>query len=514
MLMSKSGQDSRTAGLKSFRDTLAWLGDDVHVIKAPVDPLIEAATIAKRFDDSKVLVAENVARYPNARLTTFLYGSKERTARIFGVDRYEDAKFKVLDAYRNPIAPREVAAVDAPCQEVVISGDEIGDIHNILPVTTHTPGDGARVFGSGVHFFGPPWVPQNGTQFAFYRMAFQNGGSLASINMTPGGHGDNICRQHRGKKIPCTVNICPPPAIELMGTSIFNGAVFPGFTNEIGMAGALQGFPVDIVKAKTVDAYSIAQSEWVIEGYVLEGERVWETPEAAASGQQGETDLHPEWTRFMGKAYRTPRAFQATAITCRRDKPYFGIPVLGAIWYAPPFIAASVYELCNRLAPGFVQDVAVWTGLTTFGGMIVKVKKQRRSDEGLQRNILTAIMGTHRGLRLCVVVDEDIDIWQPEDVIWAIESRVSPRRDVIVFNENSRGQAYQPSDQMMGGVVVSDGGLGIDATVPLDQKELFARARYPVEALDLSRWFTEAEVRDLQSRQDPYFKFLGQTGYV
>ena len=60
------------------------------------------------------------------------------------------------------------------------------------------------------------------------------------------------------------------------------------------MAGALQDSAIDLVKAKTVDAYAVAQSEWVMEGYVIEGERVWETDQAEQLGRQGEAPLHPE----------------------------------------------------------------------------------------------------------------------------------------------------------------------------------------------------------------------------
>jgi 4-hydroxy-3-polyprenylbenzoate decarboxylase len=241
---------------------------------------------------------------------------------------------------------------------------------------------------------------------------------------------------------------------------------------------------------------------------------VWETDEGERIGKQGVAPLHPEWARFMGRAYRTPRAFELTAITHRGDKPIYYTPMLGSIWYQVPYVCASIYELCERMAPGFVQDVAIWTGLTIWGGVVVQVKKQRRSDEGLQRNIMGAIMTTHRGLRMCVVVDEDIDIWEPEDVMWAMESRVSPRRDIVIFGEYSRGQAYQPSEFKTGQISVSDGGVGIDATVPIDQKEHFQRARYPVDKMDFSKWFSAAEMADLRSRQESYFRYLGLTGFA
>ena len=504
---------SREEALVNLRSTLDWLGNEVHHIEHPVDPVLEMTAITKSFDGSKVLIADNVAGYPDARMYSNLYATPERTARLFGVEAYKDIKQAILTAYQNPIPPSYVDC-DAPCHEVVVEAGDIDRVTDILPIVLHTEEDGGRIFGSGCHLLGPPWVPGNGTQISMYRMAFRDGQRYASINMVPGGGGDVVCSRHKGKKIPCTVNCGPPVGAELMAVGTLNPVIFPGQTDKIGMAGALQGSAIELVKAKTVDAYAIAQSEWVLEGYVVEGERVWETDEAERLGRQGEAKLHPEWARYMGRAYRTPRAFELTAITRRADRPLYYTPHFGAIWYTIPFVCASIYEMCERMAPGFVQDVAGWTGLTTWGGIVIQVKKQRRSDEGMQRNVMGAVMTVHRGLRLCVVVDEDIDIWEPEDVMWAIESRVSPRRDVVVYNEYARGQAFQPSELKTGQISVADGGMGIDATVPLDQREQFERARYPVADVDLSRWFSEEQMAELRRDQDRYFKFLARTGYA
>ena len=96
--------------------------------------------------------------------------------------------------------------------------------------------------------------------------------------------------------------------------------------------------------------------------------------------------------------------------------------------------------------------------------------------------------------------------------VYAIESRASPGRDYVVFNEYSRGQAFQPSEHKIGQISVSDGGMGIDATKPLGET-LFERAHYPVEKMDFSRWFSEAEIKELKALQDPYFRWLGEKGY-
>ena len=513
--LKKVGTDkTREEALVNLRSTLEWLGEDVHTIENEVDPIVEMCTITKAFDNSKVLLANNIKGFPGVRMISNLYSTKERVCRLHGLEEFRDLKFNVLSAMENPIAPNIVAEKDAPVQQVFIPRSEFDNPYNIMPIAQHTFIDGGRLFGAGVHFFmGEEWVPGGGSQLSMYRMGFKDGRKLASINMVPGGQGDVICSRHKGKKVPCTVNICPPVGAELMAVSTLNPVVFPGHTDKIGMAGALQGSPIDLVKAKTVDAWSIAQSEWVLEGYIVEGERVWETDEAERLGKQGVAPMHPEWARTMGHAYRTPRAFELTAVTRRADNPIVYTPHFGAFWYEAPFMCASVYELCERMAPGFVQDVASWLGLTLWGGLIIQVKKQRRSDEGMQRNILGAVMGIYRGMRLVVVVDDDIDPWSPEDVMWAIQSRVSPKKDISVYNEYGRGQAFQPSEYKIGDISVSDGGIGIDATAPLGVQG-YERARYPVDEMDFSKWFSDEELAELRGLQDPYFRWLGKTGYA
>lgn len=511
---NRNEDTTRTKALRSLRSTLDWLGDDVHYIKNEVDPVVEMCTITKAFDNSKALVANKVKGYPGVRMISNLYSTKARTAKLHGMAEFRDIKFKILDCIQNPIAPKIVSQPEAPCQELFIPKEEIRNIEDLIPIAQHTYTDGARIFGAGTHFFyGEPWVPRGGSQLSMYRMGFREGQKYASINMVPGGGGDVICSRHpKGTRIPCTVNICPPVGAELVSVSTLNPVIFPYNTDKIGLAGALQGAPIELVKARTVDAYAIAQSEWVLEGYVIEGQQVWETDEAERLGKQGVAPLHPEWARAMGHAYRTPRAFELTAITRRKDNPIVYTPHFGAFWYEAPFMCAAVYELCERVAPGFVIDVASWLGLTLWGGLVIQVKKTRRSHEGLQRNILGAVMGVFRGLRLCVVVDDDIDPWQPEDVVYAIEARASPRRDYVIYNEYGRGQAFQPSEYKIGNISVADGGMGIDATKPLGD-ERFERSHYPVEKMDFSRWFSDAEIRQLKQMQDPYFRWLGEKGH-
>ena len=242
--MTKSadgGETGRIEALKSLRTTLDWLGDEVHTIKNEVDPVIEMTAITKAFDGSKALLAENIKNYPNARMYSNLYATPERTAKLFGVDEYKDIKHKILDAYRNPIEANYVDGSDAPVQETVIPASDIDRVTDILPIVLHTNEDGGRIFGSGCHLIGAPWVPDGGNTISMYRMAFRDNQQYASINMVPGGQGDVVCQRHPGKKIPVTVNCSPPIGAELMAVGTLNPVIFPGQTDKIGMAGALQG---------------------------------------------------------------------------------------------------------------------------------------------------------------------------------------------------------------------------------------------------------------------------------
>lgn len=499
---------SRSEVPKSLRDALAWLGDEVKTLRAEVDSHLEMTAINKAFDDGPVFVAEHIAGFPHARFVASLFGKRDRLHRLMGVSTPGEAARKILRSLKEPLEPATVAS--APCQEIVISREQL-DPFSLFPMVTHTEADGGRFFGSGVHLLSGRHAAGK-SQLAFYRMSFR-GKDFASINMFPGGHGDQIAQRHRGEKIPCTVNICPPPMVELTAAGSLNPILFPAVPDELGMAGALQGAPVELVPAKTVDAFAIAQSEWVIEGYIVPGERVWETEDAEALGAQGKAMFHPEYAGYMGRAYRG-RKFEITAVTRRKDRPYYYVPHFGSIWPSIPFVAANYIELGERIAPGFVQDATTMTGLIAWGGAIIQVRKRRPADEGTQRNILSAAMGMSRGLRLVVVVDEDVNIHEPEDVLWAMVTRADPGSD-LVLGGGGRGQAFLPSASSPATAGKGSFGtcIGIDATVPWSMRDQFKRSRYAVDRVDFSKWFTTAEIAEMRMGQSEYLRFLGTSGF-
>src|SRR5437870_12813339 len=89
--------------------------------------------------------------------------------------------------------------------------------------------------------------------------------------------------------------------------------------DEIGIAGAVQGPPIRLVRARTVNAMALADCELVLEGYVNPRDRRFETKESEDAGIQGRFHFHPEWGGYMGKAYKAS-TFHVTGITMRDPK--------------------------------------------------------------------------------------------------------------------------------------------------------------------------------------------------
>ena len=234
-------------------------------------------------------------------------------------------------------------------------------------------------------------------------------------------------------KLPLTINICTSPAIWLVSGGGMLQLSMPAGSDELAIAGGIQGAPVRISKAKTVDAYPIADAEWVIEGFVDTSQVVWETEEAEKMGKDDAADLFPEYTGYMGKARQTYK-FQVTAITHRKDRPIFYAPLAHSLEsnnLCSPLREASFLDVSNRICPGLAKDVNILDSFKSWGGVAIQIKKRRKRDEGYQRNIILGAFAAATGLRWVIVVDEDVNIYDAEEILWALSTRVDPNKDII-----------------------------------------------------------------------------------
>ena len=496
----------------NIRGALEYLeekGKVVHV-KQEVDPIYEIAGIQKALDKGPVLFFEKIKGYPDVYDIGNLFSRRETIADLFDVDEPKKLKLRFVEAIKKPLPPRIVE--EAPCQEVVIT-DNI-NVLATLPIIKHTERDVGRILGSGIQLMMGPYF-DGGTNLSFNRIHFR-GKDWASLSTAQITHiGMTAFKTHRNERIPITVNINPNPAVQMVaGTWNVRTVVHPGM-DELGIAGAFQGSPVDIVKCKTVDTYAIANSEIVLEGYLEPySENVWESDEAEQLQKQVTAPFFPEWVGYLGRSWRV-RKLQVTAITHHKNKPIFYTPLAAGLEYAGFDLLreAGFLEMAERIAPGIVVDVNIPDYFKWGSGVVFQIHKERAQDEGFQRNILMAALYDAPGLRMAIAVDEDVDIYNADDLFWAIESRVNPHTDIMTGPGGLRGIAAQPSEMKERGVGGWEGGIAIDATKPYNEAWRFERPSYPVDKVNLAKYFDKEQLAAIRVQQSEYAKTLAERGW-
>jgi hypothetical protein len=166
----------------------------------------------------------------------------------------------------------------APCQEVVIKNPK--NVNDYMVPIRHTTYEPELTVGSGIRCISFDQF-DGGTDLGYNRMNFR-WGNVGTFQISPGSHMWQVANKYYkdDKPIPMTMCFGVPPACTLMAGAGFDYAVLPMGCDEIGIAGAVQGTPIRMVKCRTVDAYTLADAEIVLEGYIHPRDRRYETKES------------------------------------------------------------------------------------------------------------------------------------------------------------------------------------------------------------------------------------------
>jgi gallate decarboxylase subunit C len=502
--------------VSSMRGTLEWLKSQGELLEVDneIDVIYEIAGVQAAMEGGPPLVFNNIKGFPGKRDVGNIFTREKNVCGMFDVKDFKELRKKCWDAMKHPLPPKVVT--EAPSQEVVITKDI--DVLGTIPITKYHPSDAGRILPSGNWLLTGKYT-NGGTHIAFTRTHFRGkdwGAAMPSIGSTT----EEISWRHRGEKIPVTLNICNSPAVLMVASTGFVHAVVPLESDKLGFAGALQGAPVNIVKAKTVDAMAVAEAEWVIEGYLNTKEKVWESDEAEKLGQQGIIPYFQEWTGYVGSAWRGYK-LEVTAITHRKDRPMFFTPFSRspeADNMCSPFRAAAFMEMAERTSPGLVVDANTIPGAAAWGGSIIfQVNKSAYRYEGYQRTILAAAIANSFTLKLAAVVDEDVDITSADDILWAIATRCNPGSGVItgaggkVLSMMPLEKVGSSKDVKVGGYRI-EGTIGLDCTLPFLVKQSFNRTHYPVDRVDLKKYFTQKQIDDVRATQHGYVKLWAERG--
>lgn len=393
-------------------------------VKKEVDGGYEIASVIwelyeRLYTDAPAVLFERIKGH-SIPVVKNIFGSLKRWALILGLPNWRDIgpgkdlrDLFLEKLYREDEWVDPVLLSDGPCKEIIIKGADV-DLKKLPIFQLHPTDGGPYITLPGVIMKDPEW----GRNLGMYRMMVHDEKTtgLMAMQFQDAGVFCSRARQRGEKTIPVAVAIGFDPALHLAAVTKMP---IVGRDSEFRFIGALTGKPVELVKCETVDLEVPASSEIVLEGELhLEETRI--------EGPFG------EYTGYYGEKMYLP-VFKIGCITMRKNPYYISCT------------SAHAASECLRLH--FSQSLKWYTKMKSeISGFrdlyipmegrlyvaIVQIKK-RFPGWGHQALMTAISSGWAMSMVNCViVVDEDIDIYDWKQVLWAIATRVDPELDVII----------------------------------------------------------------------------------
>ena len=351
-----------------------------------------------------------------------VFGTRRRFAFALGVDENQlTEKWANVDA--TPIDP--VVVEEGPILDVVLQGDRI-DLH-ALPIMRHFIEDGGPYLTNAMVVAKDP---ETGVRNASFHRLQVNGKTRFGTSLHSRRHLWNYARKARNMgldRLPVVIVVGCHPLITF-GSGLWKG---PIDADEYAMAGGFIGGPLRVIDGVTVPVEIPADAEIAIEGHLLLDVDEPEGPFGEFTGYASERS--------------TNNAVEVTAILHRRDAIYHSIVpgisdehtlLLGVAQEARQLKALRVQY------PG-VSAVAYPKSGTCLMHSYVSI---RDPAPGEPRNVAMAAMGDNLSLKLVVVVDDDVDVHDEEEVMWAVATRFQADTDLDVIRD-AMGAVLDPSNR-------------------------------------------------------------------
>ena len=448
--------------LREFVSYLEQQGELVRITHE-VDPHLEMTEISDRTLRAKgpALLFENPKGYSMPVLCN-LFGTPKRVAMGMGQDSVEALRDvgELLAFLKQPEPPKSLRDLwgkrhdfkqvlnmpvkklkKAPCQEIIIEGDDVN--LDGIPIQTCWPGDvSPLITWPLVVTRGPDKERQN---LGIYRMQKLAKNKLIMRWLAHrGGALDyrDWQQKHPGKPYPVAIALGADPATTL-------GAVtpVPDSLSEYAFAGLLRGEKTSVVKCIGSDLQVPATAEIILEGFLQPGEEADEGPFGDHTGYYNEVERFP--------------VFTVERITHRKD-PIYHSTYTGRPPDEPAILGVALNEvfvpILQKQFPE-ITDFYLPAEGCSYRMAVVSMKKQ---FPGHAKRVMMGVWSFLRQFmytKFIIVTDEDIDIRNWEDVIWAITTRMDPTRDTVMI-ENT------PIDYLDFASPVSGLGskMGLDAT--------------------------------------------------
>jgi len=432
----------------------------------------------------KAFLFENVVDAKGRQFTMpVTVGTLAATTEIYAIGMMcapEEIHERWTKAQLNPVAPVKVSSGTA--QEVVRQGQELLSGHGLdmIPVPISTPG-----FDNAPYLTSANWITKDPDTGIY------NIGNYRSQIKAPDRAGGLFTSQHMGlhwrkckaqkKPLEAAIAIGVIPSIAYAAT-----AKIPYDFDEYRLAGGLAGEPVEVVQCQTIDLYVPATAEIVIEGSIP-------TDSIEPEGPFG------EYPGYMGHRTTSPY-LEVSCITHRRDAIYTAL-----ISQFPPSESSKIKHtgtekiiykyLRHDSGNGAVLDVALHDEVSGSGHAycVIKMRNASKADAWRALNASAGFTGAYA--KVCVAVDEDVDIRDPAMVNWAICFGARPEEDIAIAKGKAPGldpSAHPPGGESLDVRMASSGALLINAVRPwpytpvsLPRREFMEKAKVIWEELKL-----------------------------
>jgi UbiD family decarboxylase len=424
--------------LRSFiADLEARFPGEVARVSKRIGPRYEITALLTQLEKAKrfpLLYCENVEG-SEAPVVINAQASRRLMALALECEPEELAR-TFSDRQARPLAPMEIA--EAPVHEVVKTGAEI-DLGKV-PLLTHYDVNAAPYITAGIVVAADP---DSGVRNTSYNRLMMAGPRELRIFMAIGRHLWTLHNkmERRNEPLPVAIVIGVHPLFSL-GAQAFT----PSTEDEYAVIGGMMGEALRVAKGKTVPVLVPADAEMVIEGNILPNVRREEGPFGEFTGHAVSKDER--------------QVIEVTAVTHRRNYIFQDVhagytehKLMGAV----PREAALLKAV--RLSVPTVKSVCMpVSGNCRFHAYISIAKR----TPGQAKNAICAAFAADMLLKHVVIVDEDIDVYDEEQVLWAVSNRFQADGGLVVI-ANAQGSELDPSAGP-GGVNAK---MGLDATKPL-----------------------------------------------
>ncbi|HBV87431.1 MAG TPA: UbiD family decarboxylase [Desulfosporosinus sp.] len=412
----------------------------VHV-QEEINPKYEISTLIMELEKARrypLTIFDNVKGHDISVVTNVL-APRERLALAMDVHP-KDLAAEFSKRINQRIEPVEVE--EAPFRENVFVGSEV-DLYK-LPILTHFPIDAGPYITAGLVIAKDPVT---GADTAGYHRMQLKGKDKLGISLHSRQRLWEYFRRSEelGKSLEASIVLGIHPNIS-MGSM----ALIPYDLGKFAAIGGLFGAPLEVARCKTVDLLVPAYAEVVIEGEIVAGERETEGPFA-------------EFTNYA--CYRsTENVFKVKGIQYR-TKPLFQDITPGMSSEHITIVAVQregdVLNALNRTLPNVKS---VHAPISACGLFHCYISMKKIAEGQAQQAIFTAFSVDHN-LKMVVVVDEDVDVFDERQVLWAMATRLQADRGVTIIPQHmGMGCTLDPSSDDLSRTAK----MGIDATKPLE----------------------------------------------